>query len=147
MSRRKKLLLWALFILYLAILLRITVFRSRFGSFNLFSGTIVWIPFVELFGRTLQTSFFQFVYLFIGNLIWFVPFGLLLPLLTRRRSSTILLGFFLSLCIEILQFIFGTGVSEVEDLILNTLGTAIGYGLYLLLRRVNGRKGYTKPSA
>lgn len=146
MSRRKKFLLWALFALYLAVLLRITVFRSRFGSFDLCSGTIVWVPFVELFGRTLHTSFFRFVYLFVGNLIWFIPFGLLLPLLTRRRSSAILLGFFLSLCIEILQFIFGTGVSEVEDLILNTLGTAAGYGLYLLLHRFNGRKSRAQSS-
>lgn len=135
MSRHKKFLLWALFILYLVALLKITVFRDDFGQYNLCSGTIVWVPFVELFGQILHTSFSRFVYLFIGNLIWFVPFGLLLPLLTRRRSSTLLLGFFLSLCIESLQFIFGTGVSEVEDLILNTSGTAIGYGLYLLLRR------------
>ena len=31
--------------------------------------------------------------------------------------------------IECCQFVFGTGVSE-EDLILNTVGAAMGYGLY-----------------
>lgn len=142
MSHVKKPLLWALFLLYLAILLKITVFRSGFGGHGLCSGTIVLVPFVELFGKTLQTSFLRFIYLFVGNLIWFVPFGAILPLLTQRRTSTILLGFFLSLCIEILQFIFGTGVSEVEDLILNTLGTAIGYGLYWAASHIQHRQTF-----
>ena len=33
--------------------------------------------------------------------------------------------------IEVSQYVFGTGVSEVEDLILNTAGTAVGYLIYL----------------
>ena len=38
--------------------------------------------------------------------------------------------------IEISQYVFGTGVTEVEDLILNTLGAAIGYGVFRLIRRM-----------
>lgn len=141
MRRPAKVLLWVLFLLYLAVLLRITVFRTDFGSHPLFAdGTVIWVPFVSLWD-ILQNSVPYFIYLFVGNLIWFVPFGLLIPLLTRRSSGqTILLGFALSLLIEGMQFIFGTGFTEVEDLILNTLGTAIGCCLGGLFRKVYSRK-------
>lgn len=131
MKRRWKGLLWVIFLLYIGALLRITVFRSSFGSYPLFShGQIELIPFVGLI-KILHNSVRMFLYLFVGNLIWFVPLGLLLPVLTRARKSTILWGLGLSLYIEVSQFIFGTGVSEVEDLILNTAGTGIGYCIYL----------------
>ncbi len=139
---KRKILLWTVFVSYLLVLLCITVFRSGFGSYSLFSGTIVWVPFVSLF-EILQRDAAHFIYLFAGNLIWFVPFGLLLPPLTGCRAVTVLLAFLLSLVIETLQFVFGTGVSEVEDFILNTLGAAVGYSLYLGLRhlRANRKEG------
>ncbi len=39
-------------------------------------------------------------------------------------------GCLISISIEVLQFIFIRGFSEVDDVIHNTLGCAIGYGLY-----------------
>lgn len=135
MKRRWKGILWVLFLLYIGVLLRITVFRSSFGSYHLCShGQIELIPFVGLI-KILHNSVPMFLYLFVGNLIWFVPLGLLLPVLTKARKSTLLWGLGLSLYIEVSQFIFGTGVSEVEDLILNTAGTGIGYLIYLGARR------------
>ena len=131
MKRRWKGLLWVIFLLYIVVLLRITVFRASFGRYPLFShGQIELVPFVGLI-QIFHNSVPMFLYLFVGNLIWFVPLGLLLPVLTRARKSTILWGLGLSLYIEVSQFIFGTGVSEVEDLILNTAGTGIGYCIYL----------------
>ena len=129
-----------LFLLYLAVLLRITVFRSDFGSHPLFAdGVVIWVPFVNLF-KTLQNSVGYFLYLFVGNLIWFVPFGLLVPLLTGTGSVTIFWAFLLSMTIEILQFVFGTGFTEVEDVILNTLGTAMGYVVYWWFHRIYQRR-------
>ncbi len=141
MKRRWKGILWVLFLLYIGVLLRITVFRSSFGSYPLCShGQIELIPFVGLI-RIFHNSVPMFLYLFVGNLVWFVPLGLLLPVLTRARKSTLLWGLGLSLYIEVSQFIFGTGVSEVEDLILNTAGTGIGYLIYLGIRELRGRFG------
>ena len=39
-----------------------------------------------------------------------------------------------SLCIEILQLPFFDRVTDVDDLILNSIGFLIGYGAYLLVR-------------
>jgi glycopeptide antibiotics resistance protein len=48
----------------------------------------------------------------------------------------LLSGLFLSLVIEFLQYAFGTGISEADDLILNTLGALIGYALYRLIHKL-----------
>ena len=142
MKRRWKGILWGIFLLYIGVLLRITVFRSSFGSYPLCShGQIELVPFVGLI-QIFHNSDGMFLYLFVGNLVWFVPLGVLLPVLTKARNATILWGLGLSLYIEVSQYVFGTRVSEVEDLILNTAGTGIGYLIYLgarkLVRRFNG---------
>ena len=71
-----------------------------------------------------------FVFLFVGNVACFVPFGFGLPALTPLRRSVVPLCFLGSLLIEALQWAFGTGVPQVEDVILNTLGAALGYALF-----------------
>ena len=144
MKRRWKGILWVIFLLYIGMLLRITVFRSSFGSYPLCShGQIELVPFVGLI-QIFHNSVGMFLYLFVGNLVWFVPLGLLLPVLTKARKATILWGLGLSLYIEVSQYVFGTGVSEVEDLILNTAGTAVGYLIYIgvkkLVRRWKGKE-------
>lgn len=133
MKKHRKPLLFILFALYILILFRITVFRSDFLTHGLFSGSILWVPFVELY-RILRNDFFVFFYLFVGNIIWFIPFGFLLPGLWNTGKKAILYTLLLSLVIELLQFVFGTGVTEVEDLILNTFGGALGYWFFLGLR-------------
>lgn len=135
MKKYVKPLLWLLLVLYLLILFRITVFRSDFLSHGFFSGSILWVPFVELY-RILRNDFFVFFYLFVGNIIWFVPFGFLMPILFGTDKKVILFTLLLSIAIETLQFIFGTGVTEVEDLILNTFGGALGYCFLLGLRKL-----------
>ena len=124
-SKRK--ILCLIFIVYLAVLLRITVFRSGFNLINVFSGgEINLVPILDLI-KVFLADKRAFVYLFFGNIIWFVPFGFLLKKLTRIATAKIIFfGFLLSLFIEVMQFIFGMGVSEIDDLLLNTLGTVIG---------------------
>lgn len=71
-----------------------------------------------------------------GNLIGFVPFGILLPLLFRRMRHlllTTLVGFGLSLLYEYTQLKTGLGYFDVDDLLLNTAGTLAGYILFWLL--------------
>ena len=45
-------------------------------------------------------------------------------------------GAFISLCIEILQLPFASRASDVDDLIMNTLGAAVGYGIYAVFKRL-----------
>ena len=75
-----------------------------------------------------EGRWFRFLYLFVGNLIWFLPFGAALIYFRKvtRVWKAAFCGLALSLVIETMQYIFGTGISEVDDLLLNTLGTWLG---------------------
>lgn len=72
-----------------------------------------------------------FVYHVCGNMLWFVPMGIIVA---RRRPGArwhhaLLAGAALSLTVEALQWLLGTGIPDVDDVLLNALGAAAGYGL------------------
>ena len=72
----------------------------------------------------------------IGNVIGFVPFGALLPAIRRKKTGflkTVLLSFELTIFIEVSHLILRVGSCDVDDMILNTLGGCIGYGVYRLV--------------
>lgn len=61
------------------------------------------------------------------NIILFVPFGFFLYILTRRPLMTTVLACLMSISIEVLQYMLPIGrISNVDDVILNTLGGIIG---------------------
>lgn len=70
------------------------------------------------------------------NICMFVPFGILLPLCIkrcRRWWKAYLVGFLFTLFIEGIQLVTGRGIFELDDLLGNTTGTMIGYGIFSLL--------------
>ncbi|MCK8059106.1 MULTISPECIES: VanZ family protein [unclassified Fusibacter] len=71
----------------------------------------------------------------LGNIILFIPIGLVLSTLIKngriRRIAAVLIPVF----IEVAQFFTRTGVADVDDLILNSFGIAIGSLLVCLVRR------------
>lgn len=56
----------------------------------------------------------------LDNLIIFIPFGLYLKTLNINSDRTIFLGFLLSISLELSQYIFCLGASDITDLITNT---------------------------
>lgn len=138
MKKYQKSVISILFVLYLMIVLRITVFRSTFTLRNpCQNGTIVLTLFEGYIDLLRRGDWFAFTYLFFGNIIWFVPFGMYLQYMGKSKKlwRTALYGFCFSLLIETLQYVFGTGFSELDDLILNTFGAWMGAVLVLHLAR------------
>ena len=122
-----KKLLWALTLLWLAVLFRITVFRNGCFSNGLFSGRVEWDAFAY-YAKLARVGYWRyFTYLFVGNLLWFAPAGVLVRLRGGKLPHAALAGLCLSLLVETLQFVLGSGVSELDDLILNTCGAVLGY--------------------
>lgn len=83
----------------------------------------------------------------IGNVGLFLPSGIVLPLLYRKLDrfwKVAAAGAGMSLCIELLQLPFAGRATDVDDLILNTLGCMIGYGLFALVRALVQKK---KPAS
>lgn len=106
-------------------------------DFDLQLKTIQWVPFVEIRGAL--HSPWRFLML-LGNTLLFAPLGFFPALLGRRPRwwKALLTGFCASFFIEFVQFFIGRS-SDIDDVILNTLGALIGYWLFLLLRRLAPR--------
>lgn len=93
------------------------------------------IPFVNLFDYEV---FKELLINVIGNTTMFIPLGIVWPSVFKELNThgkVIAAGVGVSLTIEILQLPLDR-VSDVDDLILNTLGYVIGYGIYLLVKRI-----------
>lgn len=75
---------------------------------------------------------------FAGNIVAFMPFGFLLPLLFAKKASgmgkVVLLSLLLSLLLETTQLAMSCGAFDVDDLLLNTSGGFFGYVIYRLVR-------------
>ena len=138
-----------LFILYVLLLVYFLFFSEEYGRvaaeermyrYNL-------IPFVEIrrfwIYRKQLGVFAVFTNIF-GNVIGFIPYGFILPVIAHKcRKGTFIIssGFALSLLVETVQLFARVGCFDVDDLILNTLGAAIGYLLFVVCNYLR-RKRY-----
>lgn len=70
------------------------------------------------------------------NVVVFVPVGILLGAGFRSMTwwKVLMIGGGVSVSIEAMQFFLKRGFSEVDDVMHNTLGCLIGYGIYSLTR-------------
>ena len=87
--------------------------------------------------RTLRTTLKNVL----GNILLFVPLGVILPLLHDKITlkKCVAIGAALSLLAETAQYVFGMGISDIDDIITNTFGTFLGAGIYYgLFRRLKG---------
>ncbi|MBP3952909.1 VanZ family protein [Bacillus suaedae] len=130
-----------LFILYLGALFYVTLFAWNYGAslgpagpggrnYNV-------IPFRSIYRiAVFSPTIVDPIRILIGNIVMFLPMGFLIPALHkrfRRFLLVVIIGAFVSLCIEMSQFMFTYRVSNIDDIILNTLGTAIGYLIFSVL--------------
>lgn len=82
---------------------------------------------------------FSFIKNIFGNIMLFLPMGYFLPCLFNKSSKVkiyIIINLFFSLFIEITQVIFMLGSFDVDDIILNVLGSVIGFYLFGLIRKI-----------
>lgn len=74
------------------------------------------------------------------NVLLFVPFGILWPILKNGKKDTIWgvlqAAFLFTFCIEFLQLVTRIGCFEIDDMINNTLGAVVGYLMYRIIDRL-----------
>lgn len=63
------------------------------------------------------------------NLILYVPFGWTSQRWKANRKRIVIAAFVLSVCCEVLQYVTGRGMADVNYILFNTLGTAVGIWL------------------
>lgn len=72
------------------------------------------------------------------NMVMFVPFGIVYCYYQKTFCiyKAIGLSFLTTLLIEAAQFVFKTGVVDIDDLMINTMGSLVGIFLYIVLRKI-----------
>lgn len=72
-----------------------------------------------------------------GNILMFMPLGFLSSALFRNSTwkRALFIGLGMSLFIEVAQY-FIMRASDIDDIILNTVGALCGYWSYLLIRKI-----------
>lgn len=113
------------------------------GGESFFSkGTVHLTPF-QTFGLDAHS-----LYILIGNLVMFLPFGIFIALLWRGCTSrrALAAGFGIAGFIECCQLAVGRAC-DIDDLLLNSFGVVCGYWLWLWLRRYDFfRRFHCRPS-
>ena len=138
---------WVLFFAYIGILVYFLFFAEKYGRTDTgrFRYNLVLFQEIIRFMRHHSVLGLETVLLnLVGNIVGFMPFGFFLPLLSqkdRRLVMVLLLTFELSLVVEVVQLFTGVGSFDVDDLLLNTLGGVLGYGMFCMFVRLskNGR--------
>ena len=105
-----------------------------FDPAKIFPPRINLLPIVYLFDYPI---FREALVNLIGNTAMFLPLGIVWPSVFKpldTHKKVIAAGVGYSLLIEIIQLPFFDRVSDIDDLILNSLGFVLGYGIYLLVK-------------
>lgn len=147
--KRFRIICLVLFILYVIAIIYFCLLSDLYGRTSGYTDyRYNLIPFVEI--KRFLSSVWNgnlsirdvFVNL-IGNVIAFVPFGALIRWVRNQKTGfliAVLYTFLFSLLIEVTQFFTRVGVFDVDDLLLNTCGGALGYLCYRILRRIDRRR-------
>lgn len=99
---------------------------------NIFDPNISLIPFVN---GILHSDYL--------NVVMSIPLGFFLPLMWRKYHNgfeTIKFGFYLSLFIELSQLFTRFRATDINDLITNTIGAAVGWSIYFVFSKLLLRK-------
>lgn len=76
------------------------------------------------------------------NMAMFIPFGIIYSYYQRnfRIHKAIGMSCLTTFLIESMQFILKTGVVDIDDFIINTLGSLIGIALYCIVQKIAMKK-------
>lgn len=127
------------FFAYLLLLSYLLFFSSTYGRTAEMGYRYNLKPFAEIRRGLEHVEMVGYRYVLVniaGNIAAFMPFGFLLPLITKRKMHTgtaFCYSLLLSLCAESIQLASRTGAFDVDDLILNTAGGVLGYWCYVIL--------------
>jgi len=97
-------------------------------------------PFVHLFDYASMRD--ALLNLF-GNIAMFIPMGFIWPTVFQaldRPVKAIAAGVGLSLVIEILQLPFFDRATDIDDLLLNSAGFLLGYGIYFMVQKIRSKQ-------
>ncbi len=158
-----RVLLYFLLGAYFLVLIKLLLFRTQLGGvhYHFIETTrkvTAWenfkianfIPFRGMFKVLFSSETLEFKIQNIGgNIVGFMPLGILLPMLFPSLWSAkriALFGFATSFTFELIQLLAVRGFFDVDDMILNTLGTLAGFGVLHVIIHLGVRREVLQAS-
>lgn len=114
------------FTVYMFTILQLSYFSRLEGSRNTVS-----LIFLETWSGSIQSKAYV-----IENVLMMLPFGALLPTILKPARNVLCcipLGFMFSTCLEYAQYCSQRGHMQVDDVVMNTIGTIVGFVIYSLI--------------
>lgn len=112
---------YTIFIVWYTLLIREPRGLERVFKPELFWAIRAWIVNPTVANKAEAVQYFL-------NILFFIPYGILFPWKDNRKRVFVT-ALVLSVFIELSQFVFNLGWCEVDDVISNTLGAMIGWGV------------------
>lgn len=119
------------FVIYFIAFFYLTIGKT--GSSQIHSANLVPFRTIGSYVRRIEKIPFIVISNLLGNILLTLPLALYLPIflkLFRKWWKTSLVGLIVILFIEVIQFLFGRGSFDVDDIILNMIGIVTGYGIW-----------------
>lgn len=142
-EKQKKIIFTIIFVLsflsYIDLVFDVTLFKyvplsDIFLQERFHSRAINYIPFSDWYVD--RSGMFRDIFL---NVVLFFPFGFLLQMMCKKNkicTYPIAIPFIVSVAIEVLQYVFSLGITDITDIISDTVGAALGSFAYLLFYTV-----------
>lgn len=136
-----KILSRSLLVVYLLILIWVVFFKLRFSiasTLDHHQRSLNLVPFGAPTIINGEISYGEAMW----NVLFFIPFGLLLNVNFKKINFLLKLSLIVgsSLAIELIQYIFAIGSTDITDVITNTTGGFLGLVLYSVLNKFIGDK-------
>ena len=147
---RLKSVLKVLFVVYILVVIKVIIFKYPIEQLRAIAatwqksvileglGTANFVPFRTIKMYIVYAHKLNSVENLAGNILVFVPLGFLLPLVMDGMQSfaaVFVNAFTFVLGIEVFQLFSAFGAFDVDDILLNCLGAALGFGFYKILEK------------
>ena len=147
-DKLRYLILFAIIALYAMILLKVILFKyvsptELLETGRLFSRSVNVVPFISSWKYFQSDASIKVILMNLaGNIGIFVPMGLFMQMIGKNKGimRALLCVALISFGFEVVQYAFGLGASDIDDIILNTIGGLIGIFIYRILAKVIGTK-------
>lgn len=119
-----------LFLVSVLWIIEMTIFPIEIGIPHKYGPSNNFVPFSSIKDLLSHSYFMVPLRNIAGNIILFVPLGFILALKFSKLNSVLrvgLVGLLSSTCIELVQLLLPIRAIDVDDIILNTLGSIIGF--------------------
>lgn len=129
--------IYTLFIVYLSTLAYLIIFKYPSGMmFNISDANFIPLKTILIYLNGEPTWNIAFRNIF-GNIVLFMPLGVFISLLYKfKLKGVIIVALFVSLIIESTQALFNIGIFDIDDILLNILGTLSGYLIFISIKNI-----------